>query len=225
VRKAVSLAIDNDALAAGVGIGIGTAMKGWLPSSHELALDYVVHDVAQAEVLLDEAGWVKAADGMRSKDGAPLEARFYCYTSIGEGIATASADMLKQVGFTATVRRFEHCSEIPPVHEKDGGLYAVHTESLGLNANPLGTMQSVFGSSYAGREYSDIKAVLAPAQSSSDPAEIKAAMLAALKLNAENYHWPPTIDDKSRFVLSDRFKDIALNPFYILVRPETSMTG
>ncbi|MEZ5796781.1 MAG: ABC transporter substrate-binding protein [Paracoccaceae bacterium] len=225
VRKAVSLTIDNDALAAGVGMGIGTAMKGWFPSTHELALDYITHDVAQAESLLDEAGWAKGEDGMRSKAGVPLEARFYCYTTVGEGVATASADMLKQVGFTASVRKFEHYSEIPPVHEADGGLYTVYTESLGLNANPLGTMYQVFGSSYGGRNYDDIKAVLEPVQSSSDPAAIKAAMLQALKLNAENYYWLPTIDDKSRFVLSDRFKDMALNPFYILVDATTSAAG
>lgn len=225
VRKAFSLAIDNDALAAGVGMGIGTAMKGWFPSNHPLALDFLAFDPQQADKLLDDAGWVKGADGLRSKDGKPLEARFYCYTAIGEGISTASADMVKKVGFAATVRRFESYTEIPPVHEKDGGIYTVYTESLGLNANPLGTLFGVFGSNYGGRQYNDIRAALEPVMSITDAAKIKAAMLEALKINAENYYWIPTIDDKSRFIMSDRFKSVSLNPFYILVDANTAPTA
>ena len=222
VRKALSLAIDNDALATGVGMGIGTAMKGWFPSSHPLAHDYLKYDTAAAEALLDEAGWAKDADGKRSKDGKPLEARFYCYTAIGEGISTASADMASKVGFTATVRRFEHYSEIPAVHNKDGGVYTVYTESVGLNADPLGTLYSVFGGSYAGQTFEDIRKVLDGVMSSSNQADIEAAMKAALKINAEQYYWLPTIDDKSRFILSDRLKYLPLNPFYLLVDAETA---
>ncbi|WP_421693853.1 ABC transporter substrate-binding protein [Aestuariivirga sp.] len=225
VRKSVSLAIDNDALAAGVGMGLGTTMKGWFPSDHGLALDFIVYDPAKAVALLDEAGWATGADGLRSKDGKPLEARFYCYTAIGEGIATASADMLKKAGFAATVRRFEHYSEIPPVHEKDGGIYTVYTESIGLNANPLGTLYSVFGTSYGGRTYADIRDVLMPVLSSSDPVAIRDAMMKALRLNAEQYYWLPTIDDKSRFILSDRFQGMPLNPFYILIDANTAPAG
>lgn len=222
VRKALSLAIDNDALAQGVGMGIGTAMKGWFPSSHPLAYDYLKHDPAAAEALLDEAGWAKGADGKRMKDGKPLEARFYCYTAIGEGISTASADMASKVGFTATVRRFEHYSEIPAVHNTDGGVYTVYTESLGLNADPLGTLYLVFGGTYAGQTFEDIRKVLDGVMSSSNQADIDAAMKEALKINAEQYYWLPTIDDKSRFILSDRVKHLPLNPFYLLVDAETA---
>lgn len=223
VRKAVSLAVDNDALAAGVGMNIGTAMKGWFPSDHPLALDFIKHDVTEAEKLLDEAGWVKGSDGLRSKDGKPLEARFYCYTAIGEGISTASADMLSKIGFTATVRRFESYTEIPAVHSVDGGLYTVYTESVGLNANPLGTLYSVFASTdYAGRAFADIKDALDPVMNISDEGQIKTAMLKALQINAEQYYWLPTIDDKSRFILSDRFKDVELTPFYLLVNEKTA---
>ena len=221
VRKALSVAIDNDALATGVGMGIGTAMKGWFPSTHPLALDYLVYDPVAAEKLLDEAGWVKGNDGKRSKDGKPLEARFYCYTAIGEGIATASADMLSKVGFAATVRRFEHYSEIPAVHNKDGGIYTVYTESVGLNADPLGTLHQVFGGSYAGQTFEDIRKVLDGVMSSTNQADIEAAMKAALRINADQYYWLPTIDDKSRFILSDRLKHVPLNPFYLLVDAET----
>ena len=130
--------------------------------------------------------------------------------------------MASKVGFTATVRRFEHYSEIPAVHNKDGGVYTVYTESVGLNADPLGTLYSVFGGSYAGQTFEDIRKVLDGVMSSSNQADIEAAMKAALKINAEQYYWLPTIDDKSRFILSDRLKYLPLNPFYLLVDSETA---
>ncbi|WP_374306549.1 ABC transporter substrate-binding protein [Dongia sp.] len=215
VRKALSLAIDNDAIAKGVGLGLGTAMKGWFPAESPLEVDWVVHDPAKAEALLEEAGWKKDADGIRAKDGKQLEARFYCYTAIGEGVATASADMAKKVGFLATVRRFEHYSDIPAVQNVDGGIYTMYTESFGLNGDPQGTMFSVLGGGYGVKAFDDIKAVLDPVMQSTDQSEIDAAMKKAQEINGEHAYWLPIMDDKARFILSDRFKHVALNPFYI----------
>lgn len=222
VRKALSLSIDNAAIAIGVGQGIGTAMKGWFPSNSPLAVDWVMHDPAQAEKLLDEAGWAKGGDGLRSKDGKPLEARFYCYTAIGEGVATAAAEMAKQVGFAATVRRFETYSDIPPVQNVDGGIYTMYTESIGLNGDPLGTMYSVLGGGYGVKAFPEIKAVLDEVMSSEDQEKIAAAMKKVQQIVGEQAYWLPVIDDKARFLLSDRFKEVSLNPFYIMVDAKTA---
>lgn len=46
-------------------------------------------DVAEAEKMLDDAGWVKGADGIRAKDGQPLELDFAWQTRWTENAATA----------------------------------------------------------------------------------------------------------------------------------------
>ena len=57
-------------------------------------------DVAGAEKLLDEAGWKKGSDGMRAKDGKPLELNFGWSTRWAENAATAEqiADQWAKIG-------------------------------------------------------------------------------------------------------------------------------
>ena len=93
VRKALSLAIDNEAIAASIGQGVAIPMKGWFPSSDPRAVDWLVYDPAAAETTLESAGWLRDGDGPRQKDGVELNAIFYCYSDMGEGVATAAVDM------------------------------------------------------------------------------------------------------------------------------------
>lgn len=76
VRRALNLAVDRDAMVAGPMAGHGT------PISHPISEFYgdahnpdavFAHDVAQAEKLLDDAGWHKGPDGVRAKDGVKAE--------------------------------------------------------------------------------------------------------------------------------------------------------
>lgn len=217
VRQALAAAVDNEAIAASVGQGIATAMKGWFPSDDPRAVDWLVYDPAKAESLLEGAGWVRDGDGPRAKDGVELEARFYCYTDIGEGVATAAADMASKVGFNATVRRFESYTEIQPVQSVDGGIYTVYTESYGLNGDPVGTMRGVVDPSYTTPGYPDWIAILDAVQTSSDPAELDAALVAGQQLNAEQAYWIPVMDGGTPFAVSDAYKTLEPNPFYLFV--------
>src|SRR5262249_7903934 len=73
----------------------------------ETAADYT-YDPAKANALLDQAGWVKGADGVRTKDGKPLSIRI----PYGAGVilpqeAVAALQILqqqwKQVGFNVAL--------------------------------------------------------------------------------------------------------------------------
>jgi peptide/nickel transport system substrate-binding protein len=222
VRKALSLAIDNTAIAASVGQGIATPMKGWFPGGDPLEVDWVIFDPAQAESLLEEAGWLREGDGPRSKDGAALEARFYTYFDIGEGVATAAADMAARVGYSPTIRRFESYSEIQPVQSVDGGVYVVNTESYGLNGDPVGTMRNVVDPGYTTPGYPDWIALIEPVMSSSDKKAIVAALKAGQELNAEQAYWQPVMDYGTPYLVSDAYQTIQPNPFYLFVDWKTA---
>lgn len=79
VRQALSWAVDRGAVAEIAGEGLSKAAPSWLASNpaypQAAAQGYVRQDVAQAERLLDEAGWLRAPDGHRAKDGRPLTFR------------------------------------------------------------------------------------------------------------------------------------------------------
>ena len=85
VRKALSLAIDRELL---VEIGYGVAGKvtcNVLPAPAIYASTAndacLVQDIAAANALLEDAGWVKGADGIRAKDGVRLSMLYQTSTN------------------------------------------------------------------------------------------------------------------------------------------------
>ncbi|WP_270729158.1 peptide ABC transporter substrate-binding protein [Shimia sp. Alg240-R146] len=84
VRKALSMAIDRELL---VEIGYGKAGKVTCdlvpsPDNYSAKNDYcMTQDIAGANALLDEAGWVKGADGIRAKDGVKISILYQTSTN------------------------------------------------------------------------------------------------------------------------------------------------
>ena len=84
VRKALSMSIDRNLL---VEIGYGQAGRptcNLVPAPAFYAsdnTDCLTHDIAGANALLDEAGWVRGADGIRAKDGVRLSLLFQTSTN------------------------------------------------------------------------------------------------------------------------------------------------
>ncbi|OAN72953.1 peptide ABC transporter [Rhodobacteraceae bacterium EhC02] len=84
VRKALSMAIDRELL---VEIGYGQAGRptcNLVPAPALYAsdnTDCLVQDLAGANALLDEAGWVRGADGIRAKDGVRLSLLYQTSTN------------------------------------------------------------------------------------------------------------------------------------------------
>ena len=75
VRQALSAAVDREEIAATVLNPGDEAVSSALSASTPLAPDdgdLLAHDPDRARALLDEAGWVPGADGVREKDGKPL---------------------------------------------------------------------------------------------------------------------------------------------------------
>jgi len=108
VRRAIALGLDVDAMAKTAVFGEGTRMAANLiPTSYAIDPDLapIPYDTAAAAKLLDDAGWVVGADGIREKDGVRLA--FTLNTNAGntrrEAIVTLIKDQLAQIGVEVTV--------------------------------------------------------------------------------------------------------------------------
>jgi len=119
VRQAVAYALDRDGLnKAAFGGGI-TFINTWVAPSSWASIENpanktkyadlygqlvkYTYDPAKANSLLDAAGWVKGADGMRSKGGQPLKLVWHTTTkSYRKIVAAAVVPMLQAVGIAAS---------------------------------------------------------------------------------------------------------------------------
>jgi peptide/nickel transport system substrate-binding protein len=81
VRQAAALAVNQSEILANLYGGIGAVADTFLTDAllegkvkDELRISY---DPDRAKALLDEAGWVAASDGTRSRDGTPLTVKLW----------------------------------------------------------------------------------------------------------------------------------------------------
>jgi len=112
VRRALTLAIDREAIVNVVRGGLGTIATGTVPPfhwAHNDGLEPLPFDPAAARDLLDEAGWVASdRDGVRERDG--IRAAFELRTNQNperEDIMTLVQANLADVGIEVTTRAQE----------------------------------------------------------------------------------------------------------------------
>lgn len=149
VREALSLALDRESMADAVLREEELAATQLFPPSltawHQPDLEPLEHDAEAAAALLDEAGWQEGSDGVRTKDGDPLQLTLTTYPDRPElpALATAIQAELEEVGVDVLVD-VTNSSEIPSRHA-DGtlqlGLLARH---LALVTDPLVTASETF---------------------------------------------------------------------------------
>ena len=105
VRRAINLAIDRDAVIAGVLQGHGkpaySVGDGMPWSSDDM---YVDHDPDRARELLDEAGWIVGGDGVRERGGVRAEIEIWYSTddSVRQAMANELANQLAPIGIAAS---------------------------------------------------------------------------------------------------------------------------
>lgn len=79
VRQALAYAIDRETLAqilyGGKGQAAKTILPGWMFDLGDDHAEGFTFDPAKANALLDDAAWIKGADGIREKDGRKLSLR------------------------------------------------------------------------------------------------------------------------------------------------------
>lgn len=101
VRRAVGLAIDREAFAAGLFGATGRATWSTFQPQHWAYDPSVVydHDPAAAARLLDEAGWLSGPDGVREREGQRMATTFlHGSAPMSQNIAVFISDTLRGLG-------------------------------------------------------------------------------------------------------------------------------
>jgi peptide/nickel transport system substrate-binding protein len=107
VRQAILHAVDQDKLVKDVLFGVDEAAHSVLtaitPGYSKSSASIYAYDPAKADALLDQAGWVKGSDGVRTKSGKKLALDIILFSGAGFELPTqfVVAELAK-VGFTCT---------------------------------------------------------------------------------------------------------------------------
>ena len=121
VRKAMSLSLDRDKLIQVGSQGLGkpaditgiadAAYKGWKADPNSLGVEnWCTYDVAKANQMLDEAGYKKGADGVRTnKDGSPFKIELPMVNGFANWIAMAPTIKanLEAIGFSINIVNYD----------------------------------------------------------------------------------------------------------------------
>ena len=173
VRKAINLAINRDDLAK--------AARGGVPATGAYAEVYpfaatgeITSDMAAAEALLDEAGWVRGADGRRAKDSVPLELVLWAYPQRPDLITFQPVvrAALEEIGIGVTTQVTENPSDEARKGAFDLFLWAQHTAPSGDPGQYLGLfLASSGGNNYVGWSNAEFDAIVERLGQVSEPAE------------------------------------------------------
>lgn len=109
VRRAFSLGVDYRSLAQDVLGGAYDVAEGMYSSVYPFAAANQRTDAAAAAAALDGAGWRPGPDGVRAKDGVPLQVNLLTYPQQPDTqtVAIAMQAQLKPLGFDVQIRQVE----------------------------------------------------------------------------------------------------------------------
>ncbi len=151
VRQALSMALDRQGIATGIMRNAALAATQYLPPIlpewHFGDLEPHRLDVAAANALLDQAGWVRGGDGTRVKDGVRFGGSIRTFANRPElpVIATAMQAQFRQVGFELAIQvgEFSAISEA----QRDGTLdLGLTSRNLTIVPDPIATILLDFAS-------------------------------------------------------------------------------
>ncbi len=120
VRRAIAMSIDRAGITRRITLG-NYVVTGMLQPRFSWAFDPHVRepafDPARAAALLDAAGWRRGPDGMRSKNGRPLDLEYVAFpeTASGVRIATEVQAELRTQGIAVHVRSVSNAQLFLPV--------------------------------------------------------------------------------------------------------------
>ena len=122
VRQALSTAIDAPAVVKNAyrgALDAHAAGRGLFMFAYDpRAYSDVPYDPARANQLLDEAGWLRGADGIRRKNGRPLEMLFILQANSPYELVTATviASYERAIGAVVSLKQFQVTQFAAPVN-------------------------------------------------------------------------------------------------------------
>jgi len=145
VRRALRFALNRQAIVDQVGHGIGIVQDSATPVNAPYFVDLgaTPYDPAKANASLDQAGWVRGADGIRAKAGVKLDLVFAAVSGAPDN-DKALAFLIKdwgQVGVRVRVHHFPSAQFFD--HVIYGNAWDVTTFAWG--ADPMGDYSPYYG--------------------------------------------------------------------------------
>jgi peptide/nickel transport system substrate-binding protein len=150
VRKALRLALNRQELVHKVERGVGIVQDSATPVYAPYFVDAGTtrYDPAQANVLLDRAGWRRGADGIRSKNGIKLDLNVAA--QVGRSETDQQLELIrnhwKQIGVALNVRHYPAALMFAPAQQGGvafGDKWDVIT--FAWAADPLGDYSAIYG--------------------------------------------------------------------------------
>lgn len=150
VREALRLAIDRRALRDKLGRGVGILSEVATPPTSPYAvtsIPMVPFDIARANALLDQDGWVRGPDGIRQKNGLRLS--LDVATSSGHRELDERLELIrswwKQIGVEISIRHYPVALLFAPL-QQGGVVYSTKWDVIvfGWGSDAVGDYSSLY---------------------------------------------------------------------------------
>lgn len=178
LRQAIGHAIDTQSIIDKVLYGFATLNRTPMPTgvfgyNPSLAQHSPSYDPAKAKALLEEAGWKVGTDGIREKDGAKLELRFWAIA--GGGLVEAAQviqNQLQQVGIKTTITQLDAATFTAQAKTGD---FHMELLNLGWPAPNFLIIMSTIGWGVGAANDTELLTMLAQAETIADDGERREA--------------------------------------------------
>lgn len=183
VRAALNRAVDRDALVEHVLAGYGRAASTPLPEVYGDAYEPTAtfdYNPAEAERILDDAGWREGASGVREKDGrrAEFTVMYFPEDTLRRDLAQAFATDVDRIGVRVNVTAVDR-SKLPDQLSENAVLLGGGDMPYDPDPQVYNTLHSTYAQDGAGSPYDnasdyvnpDVDAALDTARRSTDPDE------------------------------------------------------
>ena len=149
VRRAIALAIDRNRIIEAALAGFATPAAGPVSPDHPYVLgDSARRDVGEAASLLDSAGWIRAGDGLRARNGVPFTFELLTVGSAGNAAEQLVQADLAALGIRLEIRQREMGAFLAEARAREKRFDALLTGIPGDLS--LGYLSSMFDSRFAG---------------------------------------------------------------------------
>lgn len=223
VRRALSLSIDRAGIAKALLRDPELAATQIFPPTlgnwHDASLTPLAYDPDAAARLLTEAGWRRAPDGLRDRDGQPLRLSIRTFVDRPElpVIATALQAQWREAGIAVQVD-IGNSGDVPRGH-RDGSLQlALAARNYANVPDPTGTLAQDFGAKggdWGAMGWKDDGLVQALAElQRTTPSPERTAVLRAQVATALQEGLPviPVAWYRQQVAVSGRLADVSLDP-------------
>lgn len=219
VRRAVNMAINKEAIVKGVLLGEGeiahsplsSSLFGYDPASAEYDYKY---NVEEAKKLLDAAGWVVNAQGIREKDGKPLAVELLSWDAWTR-TSQLIQGMLKEIGMDVKIINLDAATVVDVAGKGSFDMALMNYTDNDPNALSLFLHSSQIGSMNHSRVHNkELDSLLEKGSATLDKDERKKIYAEIQKLVVDQAYWVPLYVEKEFFLVNNRIQGVTLEPMY-----------